>query len=78
MCSTDTLKWLGALSTRTTHPFYIARWNDALTILGVNVRVENQYWDKTKGEMVSGCANGALLRSLTPSSLSCSSPVKGR
>ena len=73
----DTLR-LGALSTRTTHPFYIARWNDALTTLGVNVRIENPYWDKTKGEMVSGCANGALLRSLTPSSLSCASPVKGR
>ena len=69
---------LGALSTRTTHPFYIARWNDALTTLGVNVRIENPYWDKTKGEMVSGCANGTLLRYLTPSSLSCASPVKGR
>ena len=69
---------LGALSTRTTHPFYIARWNDALTTLGVNVRIENPYWDKTKGEMVSGCANGALLRRLTPFSLSCASPVKGR
>ena len=69
---------LGALSTRTTHPFYIARWNDALTTLGVNVRIENPYWDKTKGEMVSGCSNGALLLSLTPSSLSCASPVKGR
>ena len=69
---------LGALSTRTTHPFYIARWNDALTTLGVNVRIENPYWDKTKGEMVSGCANGTLLRNLTPSSLSCASPVKGR
>ena len=69
---------LGSLSTRTTHPFYMARWNDVLTTLGVNVRVENPYWDKTKGEMVKGCANGALLRRLTPSSLSCASPVKGR
>ena len=69
---------LGALSTRTTHPFYIARWNDALGLLGVNVRIENPYWDKTKGEMVAACANGALLRQLTPSSLSCASPTKGR
>ena len=69
---------LGALSTRTTHPFYIARWNDALKTLGVDVRIENPYWNKTKGEMVSCCANGALLRRLTPSSLSCASPVKGR
>ena len=52
---------LGALSTRTTHPFYIARWNDVLTTLGVNVRIENPYWDKTKGEMVK-----VALRGLAP------------
>ena len=69
---------LGALSTRTTHPFYIARWNDALRILGANVRILNPYWDKTKGEMVRECAHGALLRRLTPFSLSCASPAKGR
>lgn len=69
---------LGALSTRTTHPFYIARWNDALKMLGANVRIENPYWSRTKGEMVRGCANGVLLRALTPYSLSCASPVKGR
>lgn len=69
---------LGALSTRTTHPFYIARWNDALQGLGLGGRIENSYWDKTKGEMVAECANGALLRQLIPSSLSCASPTKGR
>ena len=47
----DTLR-LGALSTRTTHPFYIARWNDLLNILGLPGRIENPYWDKTKGDMV--------------------------
>src|SRR5208337_258680 len=41
---------LGALSTRTTHPFYIARWNELLHILGIPVTIENPYWDKTKGE----------------------------
>jgi hypothetical protein len=69
---------LGALSTRTTHPFYIARWNDALAALGIEGRIENPYWAKTKGEMVAECANGALLRRLTPSSLSCAAPTKGR
>lgn len=69
---------LGALSTRTTHPFYIARWNDALTALGIAGCIENPYWDKTKGEMVAACANGALLTRLTPTSLSCASPTKGR
>jgi hypothetical protein len=69
---------LGALSTRTTHPFYIARWNQALAALGVDGRIENPYWNRTKGEMVSNCANGTLLRQLVPASLSCASPTKGR
>lgn len=69
---------LGALSTRTAHPFYIARWNELLTQLAVPGRVENPCWDRTKGEMTATCADGALLRRLAPSSLSCSSPSKGR
>lgn len=73
----DSLR-LGSLSTRTTHPFYIARWNDLLRILEIPGRVENPYWDKTKGEMVRGCRNPALLDRLVPSTLSCASPTKGR
>lgn len=73
----DSLR-LGALSTRTTHPFYITRWNEALQGLGLVGRIENPYWDKTKGEMVSVCANAALLRRLIPLSFSCASPTKGR
>lgn len=69
---------LGALSTRTTHPFYIARWNEMLVTLGIDGRIDNPYWDKTKGEMVAACANPAVLNTLVPSSLSCSSPSKGR
>jgi hypothetical protein len=69
---------LGALSTRTTHPFYIARWNDLLGALGIPGRIENPYWDKTKGEMAQDCANPKLLQELVPVSLSCASPTKGR
>lgn len=69
---------LGALSTRTTHPFYIARWNQALTALGIAGRIENPYWAHTKGEMVRECAEVALLRGLAPVSLSCAAPTKGR
>jgi hypothetical protein len=69
---------LGALSTRTTHPFYIARWNQALHGLGIAGRIENPDWDKTKGEMVTACTNGHLLRRLVPLSMSCASPTKGR
>ena len=69
---------LGSLSTRTTHPFYMARWNDLLAALGVSGRLENPYWNRTKGEMVAQCANRPLLAGLAPTSLSCSSPTKGR
>lgn len=69
---------LGALSTRTTHPFYIGRWNEALKALGIEGRIENPYWDKTKGEMVAACANGNLLKRLVPHSLSCAHPSSGR
>jgi len=69
---------LGSLSTRTTHPFYMARWNELLGILGLTGQVHNGYWDVTKGEMVRGCQNRALLRRLATDSLSCSSPTKGR
>lgn len=69
---------LGALSTRTTHPFYIARWNELLKILGISVTVDNPYWNKTKGEMIAECANLDLLRRIAADSMSCSSPTKGR
>lgn len=69
---------LGSNSTRTTHPYYIARWNDLLEALGINGRVINPYWNKTKGEMASNCLNQTLLKAATADSLSCSSPTKGR
>lgn len=69
---------LGALSTRTTHPYYIARWNDLLRLIGIPARIENPYWQQTKGEMVRHCANQALIHQLAASSLSCASPSKGR
>ena len=69
---------LGALSTRTTQPFYMARWNELISALGIPGRVENSYWNKTKGEMVANCANQDLLLKLMLDALSCSSPTKGR
>lgn len=69
---------LGALSTRTTHPFHIARWNELLAALGVPGSLVNPYWDKTKGEMVANCTNQKLLDSIAAASLSCSSPAKAR
>jgi hypothetical protein len=60
------------------HPFYVARWNELLAGLGIPGKIENPYWNKTKGEMVLECLNQDLLRELIPLSLSCSSPAKSR
>ena len=69
---------LGAPSTRTTHPFHIARWNELLNQLGIGGRLVNPYWNKTKGEMATDCKDQGLLKTLAPHSLSCSSPAKAR
>lgn len=69
---------LGSNSTRTTHPYYMARWNDLLSALSIDGKVWNPFWDKTKGEMASGCLDPGLLKQLAGDSLSCSSPTKGR
>jgi|APEBP8051073178_1049388.scaffolds.fasta_scaffold01138_7 hypothetical protein len=69
---------LGSNSTRTTHPYFIARWNDLLDELGIDGRVENPYWAMTKGEMVVACANKELLFKLAPMSLSCAHPANAR
>ena len=69
---------LGALSTRTTHPYYIERWNELLASLGIGGNIVNPYWDRTKGEMARECADTSLLTKIAPVTLSCSSPTKGR
>ena len=69
---------LGSNSTRTTHPYYMARWNDLLVALGIDGEIRNPYWDRTKGEMAAACRNPDLLKKLATDSLSCSSPAKAR
>ncbi|MGU3476558.1 Qat anti-phage system QueC-like protein QatC [Methylobacterium sp. D48H] len=69
---------LGSNSTRTTHPYYLRRWNELLAAIGIEGTVVNRYWDRTKGEMVAECVAPALLRELTPLSISCAHPSQGR
>lgn len=69
---------LGALSTRTTHPFYMARINELVSNLGLSVKLVNPYRHKTKGEMVEECKDLAFLRSIVGDTMSCSSPAKAR
>ena len=69
---------VGAWSTRTTHPFYMARWQELLNLLGIPGRFDNPYRFKTKGEMLSECANAGLLRRHVGETISCSSITKAR
>lgn len=69
---------IGAWSTRTTHPFYMARWQELLDGLSIQARLTNPYRFHTKGEMLSSCKNSKLLRDSLDLTISCSSYTKGR
>ena len=69
---------VGAYTTRTTHPYYIKQWNELLEIQKLDLKVNNSYWNKTKGEMAGECKNKDLLKKIIPLSSSCSSSTKAR
>ncbi|OOG24358.1 hypothetical protein B1C78_08980 [Thioalkalivibrio denitrificans] len=69
---------LGAWSTRTTHPFYMARWQELFDTLGFPFTMENPYRFKTKGEMLSQCKNKIFLEKHGHETISCSSYMKSR
>lgn len=58
-------------STRTTHPVVIAKMNELLTNFGLQIRINNPYEYKTKGEMVRDCKNPEYLLDINPLSNSC-------
>ena len=69
---------VGAWSTRTTHPFYMARWQDLLGQIGIAASFENLYRFKTKGEMLADCGNAPLVKQHVAETISCSSITKAR
>jgi hypothetical protein len=69
---------LGALSTRTTHPYYMARFGELLNGLGLQVRLKNPYAFHTKGQMAVACADLPFLRREARHTMSCSSPGSRR
>lgn len=69
---------VGAWSTRTTHPFYLARWQDLLDKLGIDASLYNPYRFKTKGEMLAECTNPRFISKTYDITISCSSITKGR
>ena len=69
---------LGALSTRTAHPHFIAGMEELVQQVGLQVRLVNPYRHCTKGEMVAACKDAAFLEKEVGNSMSCSSPAKFR
>jgi hypothetical protein len=69
---------VGAWSTRTTHPFFMARWQEMLNGLEIVATLANPYRFKTKGEMLRDCTNSALARGHVGDTISCSSVTKAR
>lgn len=69
---------LGACSTRTTHPHFLALLDEALRAAEIDLRIENPYQLKTKGEVLADCRNRDLLLDLVPDSVSCAHPEVGR
>lgn len=62
---------VSSLSTRTTHPMFIAMLQALLTGLGIDVKLELPYRFKTKGEMLRECLNPDILRAWAADSTSC-------
>lgn len=65
---------LGALTTRTTHPYVIARFNELLGSLDLSAALSNPFQGMTKGEMLAQCADKILLKRGIGSTVSCSKP----
>lgn len=63
---------IGTLSTRTTHPHFIASIQQIFDTVGIPCQIINPYQFKTKGQMVSQCLNRSLLSGIVESTVSCS------
>ncbi|MGB8988752.1 MAG: Qat anti-phage system QueC-like protein QatC [Candidatus Sulfotelmatobacter sp.] len=62
---------LGSLSTRTTHPEFLALVGELFSAAGLRVKIENPYQTMTKGEMLDACKDQGLLRAHACRSVSC-------
>ena len=62
---------IGSLSTRTTHPHYLALIQTVLDVVGLNVKIVNPYRHKTKGEMILECCDQGTLNSIIDRTVSC-------
>jgi len=66
-----TIRRLGSLSTRTTHPYFLGILQKILSDAGLPVRLVNPYRFATKGEMMSNCQDDQTLRQVSHRTVSC-------
>lgn len=64
----------GSRSTRTTHPWFMDRVEEALRAVGVETAILNPFRTRTKGEVLASVAAVQGMEDLVPISLSCSHP----
>lgn len=62
---------IGSLSTKTTHPVYIAGLQSIWDAVGIHAKLIQPYQYKTKGELIAECANQEMLLKLIGASTSC-------
>lgn len=62
---------IGALSTRTTHPHYLALIQRVLDLVGLPVLLQTPFASKTKGEMIENCLDQKVLKAIAWRTVSC-------
>ena len=68
----------GSLSTRTTHPHFIASFSECVRQLGITNPIVNPFRTMTKGEILAACSDQKTLRELAGHTLSCAHPETAR
>ena len=63
---------IGTLSTRTTHPHFMAGIRNLSRAVGIPCRIVNPYQFRTKGQMASECQNRRSLENIVGHTVSCS------
>lgn len=69
---------MGSLSTRTTHPYFVALFRQFLQAFAINTEIQTPYRFHTKGEMLANVNNQTVLAQTVKESMSCSHTEAGR
>jgi 7-cyano-7-deazaguanine synthase in queuosine biosynthesis len=62
---------IGSLSTKTTHPVFLAKLQQLWDALGLGARLHTPYRLQTKGQVLAGCRDQVRLAQLLPRTTSC-------